>query len=425
MDFANYRLYCVKLRIMMRNFTSAHWRSPYADVLTARLVDEPRRFIQVLAGPRQVGKTTLAMQVVDLCAAAAHYATADDPVFRGAAWIEEQWHLGRVQAWDNPSRGAILVLDEIQKVPGWSETVKCLWDEDSRNGTNLRVVLLGSSPLLVGRGLTESLAGRFEMVRISHWSYGEMRAAFGWDWQSYILFGGYPGSAGLIGDPWRLMQYVRDSIVEATVARDILSLTDVRRPALLRRLFELACEYASRELSFSKMLGQLQDKGNSMTLAHYLNLLSDAGMVAGLQKFGRDGKLRASSPKLQPLNTGLITAVAGREPEYWLDDRAQWGRLVESAVGAHLLNWAFSTARGEVFYWRDHRGREVDFVLRSQGKVMAVEVKSGVARASRTRGLSYFADEYPSVVPLPVGGDGIPLDEFLESDVEQWFPKRS
>lgn len=402
---------------MMSNLSTKHWRSPQVDVLTDRLVED-RRFIQVVSGPRQVGKTTMALQAAEICAAPSHYAAADDPVFRGASWIDQQWNSGRRLARDNPGSGATLLLDEIQKVSGWSESVKRLWDEDTRAGCPLRVVLLGSSPLLVQNGLTESMAGRFEMLRVPHWSYDEMRRAFGWDLDTYVLFGGYPGTASLSADPWRLMNYVRDSIVEPTVSRDILSLADVRRPVLLRRLFELSCLYCAEVLSYNKMLGQLQDVGNATTLAHYLDLLGDAGMVPGLQKFGRSGKRRASSPKLQPLNTGLVTAVAGVDVNSWREDPARWGRLVECAVGAHLANWAFSSGRGEVHYWRG-RDQEVDFVASVPGIILAIEVKSGRPRPGHSRGLTCFRKDYPDAVILLVGGDGIPVDEFLRSPVER------
>ena len=404
---------------MISMVSTRHWRSPYVDVLTDRLL-EPRRFMQVVCGPRQVGKTTMALQAAELCAAPSQYATADDPSFRGQSWIEQQWTLGRRMAQSEPDRGATLVLDEIQKVEGWSEVVKRLWDEDTNSGCSLRVVLVGSSSLLVHRGSTESLAGRFEVLRVPHWSFGEMRGAFNWDLERYILFGGYPGTADLSDDPTRLMEYIRDSIVEPTVSRDILSLSDVRRPALLRRLFELSCVYCTNVLSYNKMLGQLLDAGNSTTLAHYLSLLDDAGLIRGLQKYSSTRRRRASSPKLQPLNTGLVTATAGIGVEGWLGEPSRWGSLVQCAVGAHLVNWSFSTGRGEVHYWSS-RDSEVDFVVNVSSKLFAIEVKSGPSRPRHTRGSVRFRIENPDAVLLLVGGDGIPLEEFLGSPVDRWL----
>lgn len=383
---------------------------PILDVARAR-ASEPRRFLQILSGPRQVGKTTLARQLLEALAVPSHYASADDPAGRDRAWIETQWELGRARA-----RGgeAILVLDEVQKVTGWSETVKRLWDEDTATGIALRVFILGSSPLLLGRGLTESLAGRFEVIRVPHWSFGEMRDAFGWDLDRFLVFGGYPGAAPLVDDEERWRSYVLDSLVETTLSRDILLLTRVDKPALLRQLFQLACAYSGQILSFTKMLGQLQDAGNTTTLAHYLELLRGAGMVAGLQKFaGTEVRRRGSSPKLLVLNTALLTAVTGRSAADFAADPALRGRLVESAVGAHL-----AAGPGELFYWREG-SREVDYVVREARTVTAFEVKSGAAREALP-GMAEFAVKHSPERRLLVGGEGIPLEEFLATPAEDW-----
>ena len=252
--------------------------------LALRRAAEPRRFIQVLAGPRQVGKTTLARQVMAAIDLPSHYASADDPAVRDRTWLDQQWALARLRAREH-RRGALLVLDEVQKIPGWADLVKLLWDEDTADRTRLRVFLLGSSPLLVGSGLSESLAGRFETIPVSHWSFAEMRDAFGWDLDRYIYFGGYPGAAQLVRDEQRWRAYILDSLVETSISRDVLLLTRVDKPALLRQLFQLACTYSGQVLSYTKMLGQLQDAGNTTTLAHYLELLAGAGMVTGLAKY--------------------------------------------------------------------------------------------------------------------------------------------
>lgn len=284
------------------------YRRRMGDTLLERL-REPRRFVQVLAGPRQTGKTTLARQVLDALDRPSHYASADGPTPGDPSWIETQWQLGRRRA---PGGGAVLVLDEVQKVPRWSDVVKQLWDEDTERGVELHVVLLGSAPLLVHDGLTESLAGRFEMIRVPHWSFGEMRAAFGWDLERYVYFGGYPGSAPLVDDPERWSAYILDSLVETTVSRDVLLQQRVDKPALLRRLFRLGCEYSGQVLSYTKMVGQLQDAGNTTTLAHYLELLEGAGLMMGLQKYsGGAVRRRSSSPKLLVLNTALMAATSG------------------------------------------------------------------------------------------------------------------
>lgn len=244
----------------------AEFRRPQFDTALAR-VREPRRFIQVLAGPRQVGKTTLAHQVLASCGLPTHYASADDPALRDRTWLTAQWDLGRLRVRDAGRHGALLVLDEVQKIPGWSGTVKSLWDQDTADGLELRVLLLGSAPLLVQRGFTESLAGRFELLRLPHWSFAEMRDAFGWGLEQYVFFGGYPGAAGLVRDRDRWAAYILDSLVETTVSRDVLLLTRVDKPALLRQLFRLACDYSAQVLSYQKMLGRLQDAGNTTTLA--------------------------------------------------------------------------------------------------------------------------------------------------------------
>lgn len=399
----------------MASKKKAPFRRPQSAVLAARLA-EPRRFIQVVAGPRQVGKSTLVQQVTDALALPVRQASADEPTLRGADWIAQQWEAARLSIAD--AEGAVLVLDEIQKIPGWSETVKRLWDEDTRAKRPLKAVLLGSAPLLIAQGLTESLAGRFEVLPLSHWSYAEMRAAFGWPVDAYVFYGGYPGAAPLIGEPARWARYVLDSLIETSISRDVLLLTRVDKPALLRRLFELACRYSGQVLSYTKMLGQLQDAGNTTTLAHYLELLAGAGMVCGLPKYAGDAaRSRGSSPKLQVLNTALMTAASGYTLAEARADREFWGRLVESAVGAHLANAAM---RGEcaLHYWRE-RNHEVDFVVQAGRRLTAIEVKSGRAPQAHP-GTAAFVQAFKPKRTLLVGGDGIALDDFLMRPVAHW-----
>ena len=261
---------------MVSKSKSPSFQRAYAATLATRL-GEPRRFLQVLSGPRQAGKTTLVQQVLAKFGQRSLYASADEPALRDTAWLAAQWERARLVAKDSGKRGAVFVLDEAQKIPDWPETVKRLWDEDTRARLALRVVLLGSAPLLVQRGLSESLAGRFEILHLPHWSFAEMRAAFGYSLEQYLFFGGYPGAAALAGDPLRWRRYLLDALVETTIARDVLLLTRVDKPALLRRMFELGCRYSGQVLSYTKMLGQLHDAGNTTTLAHYLELLAGAG----------------------------------------------------------------------------------------------------------------------------------------------------
>lgn len=370
--------------------------------------------MQVVAGARQVGKTTMVRQVVADREAPVRFASADQPSLRSSAWIEQQWEAARRSITD---RGAILVIDEIQKAEDWAEAVKRLWDEDTHAGLPLHVVLLVSAPLLIQQGLSESLAGRFEILRLPHWSYPEMQAAFGVSFEEYVTFGAYPGAADLRHEPERWTRYILDSLVETTIARDVLLLTRLHKPALLRRLFELGCRYSGQVLSYNKMLGQLHDAGNTTTLAHYLELLSAAGLLTGLQKYsGSEVRKRASSPKLQVLNTALMTATSEVGPETLQEDRRRWGRWVESAVGAHLAN-AASSGDCELYYWREGND-EVDFVLRRGSSVVGIEVKGGTARQAH-EGLESLEAHFGKVRKLLVGSDGIPVPEFLSAPVRE------
>jgi len=373
---------------------------------------EPRKFIQALAGPRQSGKTTLIHQVMNEINIPSHYASSDGVEVNPYIWIEQQWDIARLKLRNLPKGSEIiLVLDEIQKIPNWTEKVKMLWDEDSLNNARVKVVLLGSSPLLLHKGITESLAGRYELLRISHWSYSEMKDAFNYSFDQYIYFGGYPGAASLIGDEERWKSYIKDSLIDTTVSRDVLMMTRVDKPALLRRLFELGCLYSGQILSYNKLLGQLQDAGNTTTLSHYLSLLSSARMLTGLHKYAAEKvRQRASSPKFQVLNTALISAQSGEtfkearlKPEYW-------GRLVESAVGAHLINMSVNE-NIETYYWRE-KNREVDFVLEKHGQLVAIEVKSGKEKTSAP-GIKLFSNKFKTRRKLLIGRGGLELKEFF------------
>jgi len=377
-----------------------------------RMIQQGPPLLHVLVGARQVGKTTAAVQAVEKLNLPQVFAAADTPLPPGPEWVESQWARARSEA-EATGRSVLLVLDEIQKVRGWSEQVKRLWDEDRRQNRLLHVMLLGSSSLLLQHGISESLAGRFFLHRCPHWSWQECREAFGWDLDRWIYFGGYPGAAPLADRPVDWRQYVADSLVETVLSRDVLQLQTVAKPALLRHLFALSACFPAQVLSYNKMLGQLQDAGNTTTLAHYLKLLETAFLVSGLELFSRgQRRKRGSSPKLVLWNQALINALSHRPFGEARADAAWWGRLVENAVGAHLLNHLPPVEWG-VTYWR--RGNvEVDYVVERGRAVWALEVKSG--RGGRVSGLSEFRSTYPAARTLVVGSDGIPLDEFLGSD---------
>ena len=414
------------------------FRRSQVETIGERLSEPPRWLIAVF-GPRQTGKTTAVRQVLSRLDRPYRMEAIDEPGVSGAGltplaapedaayslapdavrdrrWLVDTWEASRRQAWDS-GRGFVLVFDEIQKIRDWSEAVKGLWDADRETHCPLHVVILGSAPLLMQAGLSESLAGRFEPVRVTHWSFLEMSDAFGFDPDQYVYFGGYPGAARLIHDFERWRAYVRGALIEPNIERDVLAMTRVDKPALLKRLFEMGSLYSGRELSYNKMLGQLHDAGNTTTLARYLELLSSAGLLTGLSKHtARPVLTRGSSPKLNVLNTALMAVYSGYNFEEARADRLQWGRMVESAVGAHLLNTASPSV--EVRYWRDG-GDEVDFVLHRGPRTVAIEVKSST-RPARRSGLAEFERRFKPQAAFVVGQD-VGLAEFLSQPADHWI----
>jgi len=389
----------------------------YLQSLT-KVLNEPKRFIQVLVGPRQIGKTTLISQLVRNIDTPYIFESAD-AVASDRTWIELIWFNTRELLKEPGVDEYLLVIDEIQKIDNWSEIVKRLWDEDMRNGVNLKVILLGSSRLLIQQGLTESLAGRFELTYLGHWSFAEMESAFGFTAEEYVWFGGYPGSAGLIKDEVRWKNYVSNALIETSISKDILMLTRVDKPALMKRLFELGCLYSGQILSFTKILGQLADAGNTTTLSHYLQLLDTAGLLGGIEKFAADViRKRSSSPKFQVHNNALVSAQRNELFEEIKKQPAEWGRMVESSIGAHLLNASFVEGY-KVFYWR-HRNDEVDFVLEKRGKTIGLEVKS-TGLVSGTSGMDAFNKMYKPDKMLLVGAGGLPWQEFLKISPSSLF----
>lgn len=382
----------------------------YLKILIKRM-HEPRRFLQVIMGPRQVGKTTLVTQLAVQAKIDYLFVSADSVAASNATWLEQQWEAARIKLAQHETKEFLLVIDEIQKIDNWSETIKLLWDTDTRNNLNLKVILLGSSRLLLQQGLTESLAGRFESTYMGHWSFNEMHQAFGWDVNQYVWFGGYPGSATLIDDEERWKTYVTESLIETSISKDILMLTRVDKPALMKRLFELGCLYSGQILSYTKVLGQLQDAGNTTTLSHYLELLDTAGLLAGIEKYAPDViRQRSSSPKFQVHNTALISAQRNDLLKDTLAKPDEWGRMVESSIGSHLINHSL-TDKFNIHYWRE-RNDEVDFVIERKGKVIGLEVKSSAAGS--TSGMTAFKNKFNPDKVLLIGNAGLPWQDFLK-----------
>lgn len=385
------------------------------SVLCDRIA-EPRRFIQVIAGPRQVGKSTLVKQVVKTLTIPYTIETADAIDSNDAQWISDVWETVRQQMIFRGQKEHLLVIDEIHKITNWSEKVKREWDSDTFADRNIKVVLLGSSRLLLKKGLTESLMGRFELIRMSHWSFREMHEAFGWDINRYIYFGGYPGGATLVNNERRWRQYVTDSIIGPSIDKDVILTSTIYKPALMRNLFELGCAYSGEELSLNKVLGQLQDAGNVTTLSNYLTILDECNLLTGLQKFARDKARKYNSvPKFQVYNSALLSSLNGKSYEQAFTDSKLWGRWVETAIGTYLINHA-DTIGYKLYYWRE-ASDEVDYILELRGETIAIEVKSG--RRTTNKGLGIFREHFNPRYAIVVGSGGIPVEEFLQIDLEK------
>ncbi|WP_194975248.1 ATP-binding protein [Aquiflexum lacus] len=387
--------------------------------LLKRLKDEPRRFIQVIYGPRQVGKTTMVRQIMEELDYPHHLVAADAVPAGDGLWIAQQWENFRIRQQQQTDKPFLLVIDEVQKIDNWSEQIKAEWDRDAAEGRDIRVVLLGSSRLMLQQGLTESLAGRFEATYLGHWSYKEMKDAFGLTAEEFVWFGGYPGAITLREDEDRWKSYVRDALLETSISKDILMLTRVDKPALMKRLFELGSAYSGQILSFTKIMGQLTDAGNTTTLANYLELLNDAGLLAGLEKYSPNMvRKRSSSPKFQVHNTAIMSGISNESLVTLLEDHEAWGRWVESAVGAHLINQVFKDKKLFLHYWREGND-EVDYVVEYKKRVIGLEVKSG--KTGKLSGLNAFDKKFKPEKSLLIGSDGIPWQEFLQMDVVDLF----
>jgi predicted AAA+ superfamily ATPase len=439
-------------------------KESYLRPVTRRLIqriEEPVRRITVVAGPRQIGKTTSVHQtlrerppesftfhavdapevdtdlITDFSVSSARPQHISQSNVRDAAWLIEKWQAARLAsaAWlskqssiasesdGDRAKPYVLVFDEIQNISNWSSVVKGLWDQDRARGTEMHVLVLGSAPLLVQSGLSESLMGRFELLEMTHWSYSEMSECFGFTLDQYLYFGGYPGPAHWVitgqEDRWR--SEVLYSLIEPNLVKDVLALARIEKPAVLRQLFQLGCSYSGQIVALTKLLVQLTDAGNTTTLTHYLQLLRAAGLLAGLEKYAAQAiRQRAAPPKLNVLNTAFLTVYSGKNFAQARSDPHFWGHLVESSIGAHLLNTA--TQGLQIAYWRESPF-EVDFVIHHGNRVVALEVKSGTHDLSARKGLRAFSDKHPSqeVRTEVLGGDDFAVAEALTHPAKHWL----
>lgn len=394
----------------------AYKKAQFEEIL--KRIGERRSKMQVIVGPRQVGKSTLINQVVEVCDIPCDSFSADDVVGASADWLAQIWETQRMKMEARGEEKRLLVVDEVQKIRNWSETVKAEWDRDTREKRNLLVVLLGSSRMLIERGLTESLAGRFELIRLTHWTFTEMRDCFGFTLPQYIYYGGYPGAAEYIDDNTRWRNYVKDSLVEPSIAKDVLLNTKIQKPQLLRQLFELGCYYSGELLALTKVVAQLQDAGNVTTIAGYLHLLDECDLLCGLQKYAADEARKYNSvPKFQVYNSALRNVYADEDLNEAIEKPKSWGRYVESAVGAYIVSQA-QIADYKAYYWRE-KDAEVDYVLERRGKKVAIEVKSG--RRTSNEGLPKFKQAFAPHRAIVVGSGGLSVEDFLTLDLAKLF----
>lgn len=386
--------------------------------IVEKRLQEKKNLIQVITGPRQVGKTTLAIQLTKKINIPYHFVSADAVPSANSVWIQQQWDFARTKLKELGSKSFLLIIDEIQKINNWSEFVKKEWDKDRRTNTNIKIILLGSSSLLVSKGLSESLMGRFELIQLPHWSFFEMNEAFGFTPEEYVYFGGYPGAEHLIKNELRWKDYIRNSIIEPTISKDIIQLTNIQKPALLKNLFELTCIYSGKILSYTKIIGQLTDAGNTTTLAHYQKLLDEVWLISGLQKFsGSKIKTKASSPKWLIYNTSLSSVYDDSDFKSTKKNQVKWGRKVEQAIGAYLIN-SGRINNFQVYYWRDVND-EVDFIIQKKNVVIPIEVKLGKIKSHK--GLINFSKEFNTKKSILISDDAFSWQEFLKMDVGEMF----
>jgi predicted AAA+ superfamily ATPase len=372
-------------------------RLPFIDILASRLKSESQ-FIQVLLGPRQVGKTTSVLHYLENEYHGRYKFFSADAIFISSTnWIEEIWQEAKIGS-------DLIVIDEIQKIENWSEVIKKLWDETKLSNKKISCLLLGSSSLELQRGLSESLTGRFQLIRAHHWNFKESQQLVKLNFQDYLKFGGYPASYSLIKNQDEFYHYLSQSIVTTVIEKDILKNHSVKSPSLFKQAFELIMSYPAQEISYTKLLGQLQDKGNTDLIKHYISLYEGAYLVKSLHKFS--GSLlikRTSSPKLIPLCPAFYSLQV--QQEY---STSEQGRVFELTVGMALVR-IFT----DLFYWREGN-YEVDYIAKKGKQIYAIEVKSG--RRKSTQGLTKFCEHYPNAKKIFITLDNYQQFEQLGID---------
>ena len=359
---------------------------PFISKLEHNLAHSPQ-FLQVLLGSRQVGKTTSILHFLEHEYSTPYlYVSADAILSANLSWVIENWQNAR-------AKGATIVIDEIQKVHNWAETIKALWDDEKRRPNPIACILLGSSSLDIQKGLTESLTGRFQLTRAHHWNFSESKAAYEISFDEFLHFGGYPASYAFVKSPQDWSNYVQTSIVSTVIEKDILSNHTVKSPALFKQAFEILIAYPAQEISYTKILGQLQDKGNTDLIKHYIALFEGAYLLRALEKFSQKPLVKkSSSPKILPLCSAFyyLTLQSSYEPE-------ERGRAFELLVGCQLDRTGL-----ELYYWREGNF-EVDFVLKRGKEIWGIEVKSGKKRSPR--GLEKFKGSFPQAKTVIISPD--------------------
>lgn len=348
----------------------------YIEILPKRF-ESKQPLLQVILGPRQVGKTTTVLKLInEQYAERGMYVSADQVFNADAQWLRTCWL-------EAQAGKKILFIDEIQKSHNWAEAIKALYDESKRIKKLFPCVLLGSSSLEIQKGLTESLTGRFQLIRAHHWNYQESKKGYDLSFEKYLSYGGYPGSYQFI-DSADWADYVKNSIISTAVEKDILQFRSVKNPALFKQAFDILVSYPAQEISYNKLLGQLQDRGNVELIKYYISLFEGAFLIKTLEKYSpKTIKRKSSSPKILPLAPCMPSLQWGGE-----HTSAEKGRIFELIVGCQLVRTG-----EELFYWREGNA-EVDFVLKQGKNVWAIEVKSG--RKKSDKGLQQFKKNFPS-----------------------------